>query len=603
MACVGSLLLCTLSASAQYVGKVGQGIEKKPTLRATAVYEFTGSMSKPNASRLVPVVVWDGEHYQPGGLYLARPEPLAVAGGTQYVLEKTGVPAGLFNVGSAAELNGGWVGLGRFAPNVVAPAPKRLAVSKKPPTLSGGAGQGKVADDDADASRPTLHRKTGSDTGASTPSSGSGSGTAGGSGSSGSGSSSGSSSEPTLHRRDTDSSGSTQSSSSSASGGSTPSGSSSGANSGASSGAHSGANSGSGSSSPSSPDSDDRPTLHRKDSSSDSSPAGAGSSSSSASTSDPDGPTLHRKDSETTTGSNAPAPDPDRPTLHRSSSDASSAPAPDPDRPMLHRHGDAAGELTLTAPDPDRPHLRYGLAGDPGGRILPAELKDGTVAGAETGSGSAVPIGQVVAISDTSTDEPHPFAYSFPSPAAQTAAEQAMHDLAIKALATAVHASFGPAAKSDVALRQSLAGSSSFGPGTGTRAKKAAAAPAGSDPLAEPEFHAYELSYGGGATYVYTAHTEAPLPQRRYVTVIAAPDFYGKPQQLFSQTTRGDMLAETPALHLIDAADTNGDHRAELLFEEQTGQAAGISGRQFAIYSVAAGQARLVYSTGPGVVQ
>ena len=135
------LLLPALAAHAQYVGKVGQGEERKPTLRATAVYEYTGSMTAPSASRLVPVVVWDGTNYQPGGLYLAQPEPLAVAPGTQYVLEQSGVPAGLFNLGGAGQLNGSWVGLGRYAPNIAPPAPRKLAASRKPPAITAGPGE------------------------------------------------------------------------------------------------------------------------------------------------------------------------------------------------------------------------------------------------------------------------------------------------------------------------------------------------------------------------------------------------------------------------------------------------------------------------------
>ncbi|RRA48098.1 hypothetical protein D1Y84_07150 [Acidipila sp. EB88] len=169
------LLLLPAAAQAQYVGKVGQTAERSPTLRATAVYEFTGTMTAPSASRLVPVVVWDGVAFQPGGLYLARPEPLAVAPGTQYVLEKSGVPAGLFNLASAGELNGAWVGLGRYAAEAPPAAPKKLAASKKLPSLTGGTGRGRAEAAGAadEGTGPVLHRKTGSEDG-STAGSGAG---------------------------------------------------------------------------------------------------------------------------------------------------------------------------------------------------------------------------------------------------------------------------------------------------------------------------------------------------------------------------------------------------------------------------------------------
>ncbi len=520
------LLLPALAAPGQYVGKVGQDAAKKQVLRATAVYEYTGDMTKPNASRLVPVVVWDGERYQPGGLYLAQPEPLAVAAGTQYVLEQSGVPAGLFNLGAAARLNGGWVGLGRFAPSAPPPAPKKLLASKDLPVLTGGSGRARKTSDSSsdDGSGPVLHRKPGSETDA-TPAS------------------------------DTS--------------------------------AKPGPGTGSAQLDP------DRPTLHRRDTDSGSSSGNAGGSSSGSS-------------------GNSSAPDPDRPTLHRSGTDTAAA-APDPDRPTLHRHTDGSGGASVAAPDPDRPHLRYGGGDDANGRVLPlerTELKEAPAGG--------VPIGQVVAISDTATDEPHPFAYAWPSPGAQAQAQAAMHALALHALASAAQASFGPAAKNDAALRKAAAqadaqantqsgAGSGFGPAA--RAHRSAHAPAKTqapgapDPLADPEFHAFELSYGGGATYVYSAHTAVEGPTRRYVTVIAQPDFQGRPQAVFTQTTRGDTLAETPALRLIDAVDANGDHRAELLFTEQVQPGPSSAGRQFALYSVAGGTATQVYSSSPAAQQ
>ncbi len=508
---LGWLLLPALAAQGQYVGKVEAA--KKPVLRAVAVYEYTGAPAKPNASRLVPVVVWDGERYQPGGLYLARPEPLAVAPGTQYVLEKSGEPEGLFDVSSAAQLgSGGWVGLGRFQAETPKPAPKLLA-SKTLPVVKGGSGRGKAgAETSSDNGGPVLHRKAGSDTGSGSDTNGSG---------------------PTLHRRDTD----TTAPQSNGTGG-TSTGSSGG----------------------------DQPTLHRRDTD-----AGA-----------------------------APAPDPDRPTLHRAGADpASGSAAPDRDRPTLHRHADM-GAATVSAPDPDRPHLRYGATADEG-RVEPALLSDKP---ATPGANAApVPVGEAVAVSDTVAEEAHPFRYAWPSPQAQADAEEALRALALRALANAAKATFGPAAKSDAALRKAAgAAGASFGPGAKSRAGRKASA-AATDPMVDPQFTAWELSYGGGATFVYSAHTTGTDP--RYVTVIAQPDFYGKPQVVFSQTTRGELLDQTPALHLIDAVDADGDNRAELLFSRQSAESMRnpAAARQFALYGVEGGKVKLLYASEAGVAQ
>jgi hypothetical protein len=523
-------LVPALAATAQYVGKVPEG-NKPPPLRAVSVYEYTGSMKKPNASRLVPVVVWDGTSYQPGGLYLADPDPLAVAPGTQYVLEPDGVPSGLYNVLASSQLDGGWVGLGRYATPPPPPPPARLHASRNLPVLHGGS----IGSDLNDGGGPVLHHHAGSE--------------------------------------DT-SSGATPSNTNSSGGG---------------------------------------PTLHRRDSDAGSTPSSSNDS----------GPTLHKRDDADSSTASSQAPeDPDRPRLH----EGAEPPAPSADRPLLHRRGGAGeGAEGAPPPDPDRPHLRYGNQNEDEALVMPTLLK----APRHTLGNASVPIGQVVAVSDVTNDAPHSYAYAWPSPAQEAAAVREMHRLALHAVANAAQASFGPAAAADAALRKASAeadadaAEATFGPAaaqnqpaakpaaaqptaTHRRGKKTAApAPAPvADPLLDPDVHTFQLSYGGAVTLVYSAHTAPEGALRRYVTVIAQLDFYGKPRQLFAQTTRGDMLGQTPALHLIDAVDANGDHRAELLFDEQTTSSADAPrDRQFALYSVVNGQAEEVYATNPGVAQ
>src|ERR1700677_4784277 len=85
-------LLVVLPAAAQYVGKVSKSDKEPPELRSIAVLEWTGDLSDPKAIRLVPVSVLDGGALQDGGIYLARPEPLAVAPQVEYQLEEDGKP-------------------------------------------------------------------------------------------------------------------------------------------------------------------------------------------------------------------------------------------------------------------------------------------------------------------------------------------------------------------------------------------------------------------------------------------------------------------------------------------------------------------------------
>ncbi len=61
-----------------------------------AIIEWTGEEAKPGeapkikTSRLVPISIFDGAQLQDAGLYLTRPEPLALAGEVEYQLKQNG---------------------------------------------------------------------------------------------------------------------------------------------------------------------------------------------------------------------------------------------------------------------------------------------------------------------------------------------------------------------------------------------------------------------------------------------------------------------------------------------------------------------------------
>ena len=109
----GAALLVALPAYGQYPGQVKSG-QDTPQIRAIGVFEWTGDEEKPKASRLVPVAVFDGEVLQDGGIYLARPAPLAVSSEVEYELKQNGKTVGLFDIDSAGQEQGSWVGLGRW---------------------------------------------------------------------------------------------------------------------------------------------------------------------------------------------------------------------------------------------------------------------------------------------------------------------------------------------------------------------------------------------------------------------------------------------------------------------------------------------------------
>ncbi len=128
-------------------GQAKKKSEEKPapTLRAISVYEWTGPMDKPTASRIVPVAVYDGEHLQDGSVYLSRPEPMAIAPQVEYEVQQSGHAVELFAIQNAVRVEGNWVGVG---------APRPLPVEKKPRQK-----QIQKIDDFGESDRPVLHRK------------------------------------------------------------------------------------------------------------------------------------------------------------------------------------------------------------------------------------------------------------------------------------------------------------------------------------------------------------------------------------------------------------------------------------------------------------
>ena len=423
-----------LAASAQYPGTVTKKAKDTPVLRAIAVLEWTGQEGKPNSSRLVPVTVFDGQALQDGGLYLARPQPLAVTSEVEYQLEKNGKPLGLFDIRNAGQEQGSWVAYGTWKPmpSAVPKAPK--------PTLDEG------FDDNSD--RPTLHRKK---------------------------------------------------SSSSGSGGATDSG------------------------TPPAPSDPDRPTLHKSPSTSDDGASGSGS--------------------ET---------DPDRPTLHNKAA----VPPPAQNEP--------SGGYT----DPDRPVLKRGKSSGSGPEVLPSLM------------GLPPEMQQAVAVSDARTRPEHTWNYTWANPDDESKMKEAMEAIAREALGLK---SPPPAAASKRTTAKS-------------RTKPALPPrPEELPPLTDEHFRVFELAYGSGATMVLSARTDGPLADQKFVTLIAQPDLYGNMLVLLKHVTDGAHLDDSPRMRLVDAVDALADNRGELLFELR-----GASQRQFALYRVLRGSVDKLFETGGG---
>jgi len=393
---------------------------KPQELRAVGVLEWIGEAGKPSASRLIPVAIFTGNRYQDAGVYLARPEPLAVQRDTEYELQLGGVPKGRFDIYNAASLDGIWYGYGKWKPLIEAPVP-HLTVSRIKP---------EVVKDVGEPDRPHLNN---------------------------------------------------------------------------------------GKNTPAAPD----PQAAK-----------------------PADTPVPKAGSETHVSSSSD--DPERPKLRkRPTSDMAPAPA-DAEEPA--------------AEDPDRPVMQKG--------------KTGSSQEADKLTGTPPNLQQMVGLSTTTNEEIHPFAYQWASPEDEHKMQASLEKIARDALA-GQHA---PVPISSASKTRATAKSAKVPPPPG---------------LVIDDFRSFEISYSGGSTLVFTAHTLDEGNAAKYITIIAQPDFYGAPRVLLKQVTDGGHLDVTPRMRLVDAADTNGDHKAEFIFELR-----GKGERQFAIYNIAAGRAEQVFVTG-----
>ena len=334
----------------------------------------------------------------------------------------------------------------------------------------------------------------------------------------------------------------------------------------------------SGSSTPPSDD-PDKPTLHRSPNSggggqTTSSTSGSGTSTSS---NDPDQPTLHRRTSSDSTQSDSGAgtapDDPDRPHLRKQSAAAAAADS-----------NDGSPVSSVNAADPDRPKLSHGKPADVQTQLLATKL-----------TGVPPNLQQMAAISDSVSREEHPFAYPWPDPSDAVKMQAAVEQLAIKAaLSDGISPSdrIGPTAAAQTTTSKTPAR-------TGPKSTLAHKVPAKPVPVAlsDKDFRAYELSYSDGATLVLTAKAtvgpnNAGVTQEKYVTIIAQPDFNGDPQVRLQSVTDAKHLDVTPRMKLVDAVDTDGDNRAELIFELMH-----TSDRQFAIYKLKGPHAEQAFAT------
>lgn len=535
-AILGTATLVNCSA----FGQMHKVAKPQQVVRAVGVYEWTGDFAKPTASRLIPVSLFIDGKLEDAGIYIARPIPFALDPGNVYVLQSAGIDKGTLDLAYAKHLQAieatgdlayddGWFGYGSVKPLA---APKKTAALKPSKTLS------VLTTSTTDPNRPALVAKTSGDP---APAAGA--------------DRSKPSASPATNKPDTTAT--------------------------------------AGTASPATSDDPDRPTMKRRDSS---------GSTTSTPADDPDRPTMNRSPSSgsdttaTGTGStgSTPADDPDRPTMKRPTSETTTADtsstssngttsADDADRPTLkHRTPEDAKKAKsaskdiatvsgtgLLEDDPNRPNLHHGANGS-------SQVDLPRLAGMPPN------LHQMVAVSDAANRDPHPFDLEWDDEAQHQAILQKMQGMARAQLAA--YGTAPTTATPAPAVKKTVPPSA--------RSRRPAAAPP-VPPLLDEELKAYTLSYGGAATYVYSANTGGAGATLRYVTIVAQADGLGDIKPAIQSVTDAAHLYRTPKMQFVDVVDVEASNRASLLFELRSQNA-----RQFALYRVIASHPDQIFLTG-----
>jgi hypothetical protein len=275
------------------------------------------------------------------------------------------------------------------------------------------------------------------------------------------------------------------------------------------------------------------------------------------------------------------------PTADTGSTTSNTPPAAeDPDRPTLKRHtaedakkakngSSDIATVTGTASlndDPSRPNLHHGK---PTSAMNETDLPKLT--------GLPANLHQMVAVSDAVNRDPHPFTLEWDDEAQHKAILEKMQTMARTQLAaygsTPATSTPAPAVKKTTP--------------TTARSRRPTASAAPQTPLLDEELKAYTLSYGGAATYIYSANTGGTGAALRYVTIVAQDDGLGNLKPAIQSVTDAAHFNRTPKMQFVDAVDADASNRASLLFELRSQNA-----RQFALYRVIASHPEQIFLTG-----
>src|ERR1700678_1605829 len=140
-----TLVLTALTTSA--LGQMHKVAKPEQVVRAIGVYEWTGDLTKPPASRLIPVSLYIEGKFEDAGVYVARPIPFALLPGNVYILQTAGIDKGTLDLAYARHLQAiestgdlayddGWFGYGSVKPLAPPRRPVALKPSKNLPVIA-----------------------------------------------------------------------------------------------------------------------------------------------------------------------------------------------------------------------------------------------------------------------------------------------------------------------------------------------------------------------------------------------------------------------------------------------------------------------------------
>ena len=228
----------------------------------------------------------------------------------------------------------------------------------------------------------------------------------------------------------------------------------------------------------------------------------------------------------------------------------------DPDRPTLHRGAPEGSTLEKRIPP---------LVG------LPKEMR------------------QMVAVSDAKDHAVHEFGRAWENDAERAQVLAKMEEFARAAMAGNESVRTAGA----VSLGTATGTGRSAGTGMTSKAKRRVPAAVATVALSDEVLNAYTLSYGGAATYVYTATSAGDAGVARYVTLVAQEEPNTGLKVALANVTDAGHLDRTPWMRPVDVVDADGSNRASLLMELRAQHT-----RQFALYRVIGAQAEQTFVTG-----